>query len=735
MKIFLKKIGSFFKAAGRKAKDVKNAVKAKIPTPKFVIWYRESPKVQKFFQIMNKYSIVEHVFLSLIMCFVLEWLSRHSFLEAMSFATDHTGAYLYNSYLIFAAYSLVYLSNRQTFTRMVISAVFVALGITNCIILLNRVTPFGFVDLYMVGDLLTMQGTSYFTAGQAAIAVAAIAVYSLWMVYIFVKGKRQHTRIPYPVKYAFIIACLVSVPFVTKGLQSTGVLTDYFGNLAQGYLDYGYVYGFSTSVFDRGMAKPLQYNEDKITALVDETSQEKSTIKDNEKPNIVVVLLESFYDVEETSFIHTSQDPTPYFHYLEDNFSTGYLTVPVVGAGTCNSEFEVLTGMSCRFFGPGEYPQKTILKETDCESFAADLRNLGYHSHVVHNNGGNFYSRANAFSMMGFDTFQSKEMLDIVDYTPKGSWPTDDILIGASVDAMNSTVGPDFLYTITVEAHGDYPKEKLIEDPVIDVTCDGKSEELSNQWEYYINMLYNVDDFMKLYTEALDATGEPTLVIFFGDHLPTMGLTENEVATGDLFKTKYVTWNNFGMSKEDMDLTSYQLVAEYLDRLGIHEGTIGQYHQYQMDQGVEAGSLEYMYGLELLQYDLLYGKRYAYAGEDLYPATDLVMGVKDVVIDRAYFFDGYLHIYGDNFTKWSKVFINGEKAKATTYVSGQCLKIKASLVENGDTIVVNQLGSSDTIFRSSNEYQVYDPSYVPEEPVETPTETPAEQPAGEPLPG
>ncbi len=55
------------------------------------------------------------------------------------------------------------------------------------------------------------------------------------------------------------------------------------------------------------------------------------------------------------------------------NYSTGYLTVPVVGAGTANTEFEVLTGMSMQYFGTGEYPYKTILKKTDCESTAADL--------------------------------------------------------------------------------------------------------------------------------------------------------------------------------------------------------------------------------------------------------------------------------------------------------------------------------------------------------------------------
>lgn len=87
----------------------------------------------------------------------------------------------------------------------------------------------------------------------------------------------------------------------------------------------------------------------------------------------------------------------PNFHKLYQNYTSGYLEVPVVGAGTANTEFEILTGMGMQFFGLGEYPYKTILKQTNCESIASDLSEIGYGTHVVHNNGGNFYSRRNAF--------------------------------------------------------------------------------------------------------------------------------------------------------------------------------------------------------------------------------------------------------------------------------------------------------------------------------------------------
>ena len=457
-------------------------------------------------------------------------------------------------------------------------------------------------------------------------------------------------------------------------------------------------------MFSRGMSKPSNYHANNIRRLIKQTDQGSSGITSNDGPNIVIVLLESFFDVSEANFIKTSEDPIPYFHELEKNYSTGHLTVPVVGAGTCNTEFEILTGMSCQFFGPGEYPQKTILKRTDVESVASDLSTLGYGTHVVHNNGGNFYSRANAFSMMGFNSFSCKEMLDITEYNPLRSWAADGILIGETANSLDMTEQSDFVYTITVEAHGDYPTDPVEEDPAITVKCKGKDQELTNMWSYYINRIHSVDQFIHDYIKMFEERDEDTLVIMFGDHLPTMGLYEHEVATRDLYQTKYITWNNFGMKKEDADLTSYQLASYYLNRLDIHDGTMIDYNQDRMAKGVEASSKRYMRNLKLLQYDLLYGERYAYNGKDLYHSSDIIMGSLPVAIDAVYSYDDSVRIYGDNFSKWSRVFVNGERVRSE-YKSGQCLAISENDVHSGDKIVVNQVGSSNTVFRSSNVWE------------------------------
>lgn len=659
---------------------------------------------KSFSDFFEKYALILHIPLAMLLVLVNESLSRHSLIEGFGFITNHTGAFLYNSFIIYVILLLVFLSPRRLFMRIVMMAIVILFGIINCIILNNRVTPFGFTDLAMIGDLLTMQNTKYFTAQQAGISLIAILIFVFLMVMLHMHSKKKTVQTKLWVRILVCAIGFASLFPVTKACQAAGVVQTYFGNLAQGYLDNGYAYGFAMSVVGRGMNEPSGYSEKAVDDIIKDTEKGDSTLG-SVKPNIIVVLLESCFDIDEYPALSYNEDPIPYFHELEKKYSTGHLTVPVVGAGTCNTEFEILTGMSCKFFGPGEYPQKTVLKKRDCESTADVIKKLGYGTHVVHNNGGNFYSRANAFSQMGFDTFTSKELLDITDYTPLNTWPTDDILVGATKDALDSTNTPDFCYTITVGTHGDYPTEKVIENPKIKVKVKGVDQGRQNQWEYYCNMLNNMDHFLKEYTDMLEKRGEPTLLICFGDHLPTMGLQNKDVKQNDIYQTKYITWNNFGMKKQDQDLTAYQLVSEYFDRLGIHGGTMVDYNQTMTERGVSGKSQKYLKNLQMLQYDLLYGDRYAYHGVDMYPASDLVMGINPVVIDNVYYYDNRLHIYGENFTPWSKVFVNGEKVN-TTYESGQVLSISAKDVTDGSYLVVNQMGSNNTIFRSSNEYEL-----------------------------
>ena len=674
-------------------------------------------------QVCNRMSGFLHILLAMLLCFIIESCSHRSIQAAITFVTEHTFAFLFNSAIIYVSLLFVYLMRRRTVGRIFISSFWLVLGIVNGCVLASRVTPFGYTDLKCVGDLLTMQDSKYFTLTQEIIIICSLLALFVFLVVLFFKGPKFKGKIHY-IRSSFVCAGSIALLVFTRTVaQDFDLLAGYFSNIAEGYTDYGFLYGFSSSVFDRGMNKPSDYSENTILAIKDDVASKldkitKIDVADNQnvasdagdrtekpkQPNIICILLESFIDPDEINFLQCSDDPIPTFHKLTDNYTSGYLTVPVVGAGTANTEFEILTGMSLQYFGTGEYPYKTILKQTNCESIASDLSDLGYGTHVVHNNGGNFYSRANAFSQMGFDTFTSKEMMNISEYTPLGSWPTDDILVSETLKALDDTPDQsDFVYTITVQGHGAYPTEKVIADPEITVTGSG-SRETDNQWEYYVNQIHEVDKFIKKLTDSLARRDEDTLVVMFGDHLPTMSLTDEDMKSNDIFKTRYATWNNFGLKKEDADLTSYQLLSYITNQMDIHDGTIFSYHQaYQADASDNAGRDEtsiYMDGLENLQYDILYGEKYIYDGVDKYPATDLQMGVDPIGLeDVDSTDDDTVVITGSHFTPWSKVFVNNEKV-ATTFVNDTTLTIKSSSIQYMDDVFVGQV-SGDTIFARS----------------------------------
>ena len=663
---------------------------------------KDLDKKQKIVNFFNKTSLIWHMVMAICLCLFIESCSRHSVKEAFMFLADTPWIFLYNSLIIFVTLLVVYLFRKRIAIRVTLGIIWCFLGIINGCILAKRVTPFSYTDLKLIGDLFAMNST-YFTVTECVLVIILVAVVVALNVLLYIKAPKFKGKIRKMAALVALGSCFMWLPMVTEAAVESNVLSNYFENIALGYKEYGFVYGFSTSVVGTGMSKPANYNEETISEIQNSIQVTESVAKET-MPNVVVVLLESFIDPTEVNYLNIEGEPVPNFRYLEENFTTGYLTVPVVGAGTANAEFEVLTGMSMRFFGTGEYPYKTILKETDCESIASNFTKLGYSTHVVHNNTAKFYSRNNAFSMMGFDSFVSKEFMIVDEYNTLGTWAADNLLLEQIDKVMNGSENQqDLVYCITVQGHGAYPTEPVFENPEFKVT-GAPTEELNYSWEYYVNEIHFVDEFIGNLIAQLEARNEETLLVLWGDHLPTMGLEETDMASGSTFKTKYVTWNNFGMPKNDADLTAYQLLAYMTGQADIHEGTIFKYHQDYLNAGYAIDETVYLNGLENLQYDLLYGDRFAYDGEDLYPASDLVLGADDIIIDSVAVIGKGMYVYGENFTAWTKVHINGEKC-ATKFISPQCLAISLNKysIADGDIINANVVGSG-TILRASEDY-------------------------------
>lgn len=665
-------------------------------------------KMQPVYAFMNRFSLIFHALLACIINFVIEAISRHSVVAAWDYMTGTPLVFLYNAFMIFVTFSIVYLFKRRIFVRMIIGAIWVILGIANGYILLKRVTPFNAQDLKIAGDGIALINNYCNGFEVVVIAVGAVALL-IWLISMWRRGGQYAGKIHHIAALIGIIVCGVLYTFVTNIAIDKRVVSTYFGNIAFAYEDYGLPYCFSASLFNTGISEPNGYTK-KAMAKIDkdgELNQTAASRSSDELPNIIVVQLESYFDVANAEFFTTSEDACPNLHNLYQNYSNGYFKVPSVGAGTANTEFEVLTGMNLRYFGPGEYPYKTYSKKHPTESAATALASLGYGTHALHDNTGNFYSRANVFNNMGFDTFTSKEFMNVLQTTENG-WAKDEILTQHIMEAMDTTKQEDFVFTVSVQGHGNYPETQVIENPKIKV--EGiEDEALKNKWEYYVNQVYEMDQFVGDLIKAVEERNEPSVVVFYGDHLPTMGLKAEDLKSRYLYNTNYVIWDNIGLQKDDKNIPAYQLMSEVLNRLDIHSGTVFNYHQQRK------GTKNYLSDLELLQYDILYGKQYVYNGKAPITEGHMVMGIRNVSLSSIVpqLNSGY-SLYGENFTKYSCVYVNGEKQKSS-FLNNTRINLSETELKDGDVIQVGQVGSSDTIFRMSDKYTYQNGQLVKQE--------------------
>jgi len=148
------------------------------------------------------------------------------------------------------------------------------------------------------------------------------------------------------------------------------------------------------------------------------------------------------------------------------------------------------------------------------------------------------------------------------------------------------------------------------------------------------------------------------------------------------------------MTEERHDLTAYQLNAYVLERLGINEGILTQFHQ------TNSNSPSYEEQLKLLQYDMLYGKRYVYEGKNPYPVKDMKMGIYNQVITDIETTNNKIYVYGENFTPWSRICIN-DKLMVTKFINNTTLCMEARDISDKE-ICVAQVTDSNSLLSKSD---------------------------------
>lgn len=650
--------------------------------------------------------VILYMAMPFVVNFIIDCLSRRSLTAGIVFYFSHPFRFWCNALIIMLTVSVTMLFRKRAFWATLIYLVWIVFGIINCVVLINRVTPFAAVDFKLIDDCLAVINQYINVLGFIAIGIGAVLVIA-FLVFLWLKtgksSRRMNLLSALGIIFLIVVACMVSLHIG----KETKVLEIQFGELSQSYLRNGFVYCFSNSVVNTGVPKPHDYSPEKIDELIKnegEDMPEEPTLETEEPspedmnqvktPNIIVVQLESFFDITDVLDMTFTSDPIPNFHALMDEFDSGYLSMPCVGAGTANSEFEVLTGMNLDDFGPGEYPYKTVMRSTTCESSAYNLKEFGYTAHALHNNTGQFYGRNVVFSNLGFDTFTSIEYMNLSeeDYTPTG-WAKDYVLADEIMQILDSTKDQDFVFTISVQGHGSYPTgldyEKKIE------TVDIGNEAIREATDYYINQIYEMDEFVGSLVNMLSNYKEDTILVMYGDHLPSLGFSDEEVASGSVYNTVYFIWNNMGLVYGDEDLEAYQLMAKVLQSLGIDKGVINKYHQQ------NRGSEEYLNGLQNLEYDILYGGKICYDGVNPYNSTKLQMGIREIKVTDVYVdlaneeIENCVVIKGENFTPYSEVYVN-EEAYETIFVDENTLWISDQDLSGFDSFVVWQSSLSST---------------------------------------
>ncbi len=688
----------------------------------------------------NKEKLFKEIILNAIFIqLILEILNQRSILLGLVTPLNNPIMFICSVALISLFLSFGLLLPKRHLGYVIVDAIWLWLGIINFILLGSRTTPLTAMDFKMLTSVFTVIGR-YLNFFELSLFFVAVLIVVLLIVIIGIKMPRTKWN---PI-HAFVSTTLSFVIMLSSfsWAEATGNVSTNFGNIADAYIDYGLAYSFATSVVDKGINKPDSYSTDRVNSVINSMNDvqvdttENINKNPNDIPNIIFVQLESFFDAKRIKALSFSEDPIPNMTALRENYSSGYVTVPSIGAGTINTEFEIITGMNLDYFGAGEYPYKTILSESTVESYAYDLSELGYHSQAIHNNMGTFYSRHSVYPKLGFDGFTSIEYMNNVEYNELG-WADDSILVPEIMSTLESTEEQDFIFTVTVQSHGKYPDYPVIENPQIEIYAASSIPPMNNlesvitpitpeitssttedvftlkeatyyKYLYYVNQIHEEDAFVGELIESLENYNEPVVVVFYGDHLPTLDITEEDLFSGSPFQTEYVIWDNIGLERIQQDYNAYQLGSVVMGRLGYTNGLLNKYHQEMAD------SQDYETELELLQYDMLYGNKDVYNGINPYLKKDMVMGVKEITITNAEPMGEAIFVKGENFTKWSEVYFDG-KLKDTIFLDENTLIVTGAELTDGMSIKVSQVTETGKKLSTTLPFIVGDASDVIEE--------------------
>lgn len=347
-----------------------------------------------------------------------------------------------------------------------------------------------------------------------------------------------------------------------------------------------YGFAFSSILFSENLTleEPEEYSSD----IVDEvfSQYEDDELSNTDLPNIIVIMNESFSDLSCLGELKTNEDYMQYFNSLKEEATYGNLIVPVNGGGTCNSEFEFLTGCSTSYLPKGTYAYMQYIKDELKESLPWYFKNLGFNTYAVHPFWEFAWNRNKIYSELGFDDFISLEDMSNLDTDVfhddlyLSHYASNDLELVRTlvsdrenynqiIKLYENDQKPKFIFSITMQNHGSY--EYAEEDFQNTVVAEDLNDDELNQ---YLTLVKESNIALEEFINYFRDKDEKTIILFFGDHQPVMEDKTIEKIMGtqsvdDLtledmqkrYTTPFLIWKNYDLTSNEVDLISINYLS------------------------------------------------------------------------------------------------------------------------------------------------------------------------------
>ena len=447
--------------------------------------------------------------------------------------------------------------------------------IANYFVILFRSKPIMPADLKAIGTAKeVMGGYSFWPSWQMVLGVAVVLLYAVLLVLVWKKDRPAEKQ---AVKKQLLRRSVSLVAAIL--LIVVGVNTSTFKNLnsfawdmvlLKSFHEEGMVTTYLKSAFNSIVREPEGYTRELVKSYLAEYQEEQKT-EGIQPTNIIMVMNEAFADLR-TVGMNPAVDVMPFIDSLDENTAEGSLYVGVFGGGTCNTEFEALTGNTLAFLGPGAYPYTENVTEP-MFSLAQYFKDKGYFAASFHANHPQNWNRNMVYPNLGFDTFYSIEDYENfaeVTYLHDLVADISDYMYMEAVDAEHAGQ-PRFLFDVTMQNHSGY--ERWLDVEKAESVAENGSD-LYVDTQIYLSLVKASDDEVRQLVETYRKSNEPTMIIFFGDHQPGLPQVAIDELYTDLysyldnFKTKFFIWTNY----DSPEWHNAGLSANYLPWLILDQG-------------------------------------------------------------------------------------------------------------------------------------------------------------------